>query len=245
MFLSHDWPQHIEQHGDFNALMKIKPFWKDDIAHGNFGSPPLMGLLQTLRPPWWFAAHMHVRFKAVVEHPPPPILTVDNPEEIAIDFDDDLEVTPIPRSNPDEIMLDDEEVDVVAPPPLPPPTQAQTTTFLALDKCLPKRKFLEVVDIDTPELLIPGQEPVFTYDLEWLAINRAFASWFSQTKHQRSFPGEGDARKMVAKEMEWVKKNIGDKKEVNSCQQFVRVAPGPEGEEKDKNKQRESRLYVV
>ena len=41
--------------------------------------------------------------------------------------------------NPDEILLDDELNDVAAPPP------AQLATkFLALDKCLPRRRFLEV-----------------------------------------------------------------------------------------------------
>ncbi|KAJ2965808.1 hypothetical protein NUW54_g13993 [Trametes sanguinea] len=43
--------------------------------------------------------------------------------------------------NPDEITLDDEADEVEAPPPPPPPPTQ--TRFLALDKCLPRRKFLE------------------------------------------------------------------------------------------------------
>jgi lariat debranching enzyme len=45
--------------------------------------------------------------------------------------------------NPDEITLDDEEENVDAPPPPPPPPSI--TRFLALDKCLPNREYLEVI----------------------------------------------------------------------------------------------------
>ncbi len=104
-----------------------------------------MGLLHTLKPAWWFAAHMHVKFTATVEHPPEPILYVDNPDEITIEDDEVMPSAPPTRNNPDEIMLDDEETDVVAPPPAPPQQPPnRETKFVALDKCLPKRKFLEV-----------------------------------------------------------------------------------------------------
>lgn len=67
--------------------------------------------------------------------------------------------TPAPLiRNDDEIILDEEEVEVEViqhpapassslPLPLHPPLE---TRFLALDKCLPKRQFLEVVDVPTP-----------------------------------------------------------------------------------------------
>ena len=116
-----------------------------------------MGLLKTLKPEWWFSAHMHTRFTATVEHEgahgypvAPPVL---NPDEISINHDE-FEASPpthppameaakcIPR-NPDEILLDDEEENVDVPPPPPPPPPFETK-FLALDKCLPKRQFLEV-----------------------------------------------------------------------------------------------------
>ena len=50
-------------------------------------------------------------------------------------------IPPPPPQNPDEITLDD-EIEAVEPPPplLPPPRE---TRFLALDKCLPRRQFLE------------------------------------------------------------------------------------------------------
>lgn len=77
---------------------------------------------------------------------------VGNPDEIAIDDDDDeeagfdapsggaaaVQTASTASQNPDEITLEG-EIETVEPPP-PPPLE---TKFLALDKCLPRRQFLE------------------------------------------------------------------------------------------------------
>jgi lariat debranching enzyme len=97
-----------------------------------------MDLLRNLRPDWWFSAHLHVRFVAEVVHDSPS--SVANPDEINIEDDDEAPAKPL--VNPDEITLDDEEEQVA---PLPPPRLK--TRFLALDKCLPRRQFLEVSGI--------------------------------------------------------------------------------------------------
>ncbi len=95
---------------------------------------------------------------------PPP--RVANPDEITIDDNEEEDVksvvensrsdapssgviiprvaepiAPPPPQNPDEITLDD-EIEAVEPPP-PPPPPPRETRFLALDKCLPHRQFLE------------------------------------------------------------------------------------------------------
>ena len=145
IFLSHDWPNTIEQFGDTEGLLRRKKFFREEVNTGTLGSPPLMGLLHTLQPSWWFSAHLHVRFEARVQHGPPLPIQSENPDEIKIDDDFDAEVPHVP-SNPEEITLDDEEAEVEAPPPPPPPPPhaPRETRFLALDKCIKNRDFLEV-----------------------------------------------------------------------------------------------------
>jgi len=154
VFLSHDWPRGIEQHGDLNDLLRRKPFFRDDIQSNQLGSPPLMSLLHNLQPTWWFAAHLHTRFEARVLHGPPQPLSSElppresNPDEITISDDEgqfdgpsggaNVSSASVTQQNPDEITLD-EEIETVERPPQPP----RETRFLALDKCLPRHQFLE------------------------------------------------------------------------------------------------------
>ncbi|PSR70665.1 hypothetical protein PHLCEN_2v13470 [Hermanssonia centrifuga] len=291
IFLSHDWPQSIEHHGNLRNLLARKTFLKNDINSGKLGSPPLMGLLRTLKPKWWFSAHLHTRFEARVIHEMSEKAEggrVDsnetgvtggndrqrtevecaNPDEIIID-DLDGEITgggkvppsvdvqntdtkitrsdettsefpPAQSSNPDEIKLDDEEEDVVAPPPPPPkplpiPTisRLSETRFLALDKCLPRRQFLEVIDLpsspepsnassNSKQVVYDDANPTLAYDPEWLAITRAFNPFMSVSRNQLTYPDEADARSAVKQEIEWVRANLygivsgtGSEQEIN------------------------------
>ncbi|EIW61118.1 DBR1-domain-containing protein [Trametes versicolor FP-101664 SS1] len=254
IFLSHDWPQGIAHHGDLRDLLRRKPYFRDDINKGVLGSPPMMDLLHTLHPAWWFAAHLHCRFEATVEHRSPGAAQAQqaaasaektNPDEINIDDEDEdapavavvapaiastvVEKAPEVPRNPDEITMSDEEDEVEAPPPPPPPPV--TTRFLALDKCLPRRKFLEVIDVDAPSPS-PGP-PLLTYDPEWLAITRAFNPHMSTERHQKGYPDESPARAAVADALEWVRAHVpaGGAPRVEDVQQFVMVAPGPAADE--------------
>ncbi|KAA1475883.1 hypothetical protein DENSPDRAFT_842759 [Dentipellis sp. KUC8613] len=273
IFLSHDWPQGIEHHGDLRGLLRRKPFFRQDVQSGSLGSPPLMGLLATLQPEWWFAAHLHVRFEATVVHsegapeqhaePSAPEVAAANPDEILIDDDDDDDevqsgskaapqqtrtpdppttttAAPFHHANPDEVLLDDEEEDVAAPPapaPAPPPQHAARTEtkFLALDKCLPNRHFLEVIDVPSPSPT-PTSPPTLAFDPDWLAITKAFAPYLSRGRRQAAFPDEAHARAAVAEARDWVVRNVpgklavaaeGGPWRVADCQVFARVAPGP------------------
>lgn len=264
--VSHDWPRGMEWKGDHGKLFRQKPYFKEDATSGQLGSVAADLVLQRLRPRWWFSAHLHCKYAAVVSHGDgedsgnslqngggsvdPRVQNTDttnvvDENEIDLDVDGDTEgpnpdktaqttngtVAPI---NPDEIdlELEDDENGVApvapgqgldgiamptepqaaphkptptataplvtdearaqlpesfrkperAPPPEPMehPTEIsnKTTRFLALDKCLPHKEFLQLmnVPVETPETDLDSQRPLtLHYDREWLAITRALA----------------------------------------------------------------------
>lgn len=278
IFLSHDWPQGIEHHGNLNHLLQRKSFFKADIDSGRLGSPPMMTLLRKLQPKRWFSAHLHVRYEAAVHHghgaapvPQNQVADVANPDEIVMD---DIDDEPVSR-NPDEIVLDDADDEAHAPNPdeiaveeamdpstshnpdeitlddLEPtapsvfvdrPASPQgVTQFLALDKCLPRRSFLEVsipdyygrmnanavqiVDIRSP-VPVAATGPVITYDPEWLAISKALHPFLSTSRAALPIPSEETARALVDKERDWIAENAGAL-EIADVQVFTKTAPNP------------------
>jgi lariat debranching enzyme len=68
VFVSHDWPVGITKYGNEAQLLAYKPFFAEDIRHNALGNPKTLALLQQLRPAKWFAAHLHCRFEATIEH---------------------------------------------------------------------------------------------------------------------------------------------------------------------------------
>ena len=137
VFLSHDWPAGIVAHGDGAGLVRRKRFLASDIDSGALGSPPGAHLLRHLAPRFWFSAHLHTKFAAVVPHGEGGV-------------------------------------------------GGGMTRFLALDKCLPGREFLQVVDVPVrgggwgggvaaPPAPTPpsAPPPSLAYDPQWCAIMRA------------------------------------------------------------------------
>ncbi len=66
--LSHDWPQGVELRGDYNWLFSKKPDFKTDSDSGRLGSVAAKQCLDRLRPPYWFSAHLHTKFTAIIPH---------------------------------------------------------------------------------------------------------------------------------------------------------------------------------
>ncbi|XP_041662683.1 lariat debranching enzyme [Cheilinus undulatus] len=121
IFISHDWPRGIYHYGNTGELLRKKKFLRQDVESKTLGSPAAEELLAHLQPSYWFSAHLHVKFAAIMHHQP--------------------------KGN--------------SPP--------RVTKFLSLDKCLPYREFLQIVDV--PER--PGSSEGLEYDPEWLAILKA------------------------------------------------------------------------
>jgi lariat debranching enzyme len=132
IFLSHDWPSNISKYGNVQQLIQKKKFLSQEIFDGTLGSPPAEKLLHHLQPEYWFSAHLHVKFPAVVTH--------ENENE-------------------------------------------KITRFLALDKCLPHRDYMQILHF--PEAT--GQKNL-SYDQQWLAIVKSTNHLLSLTRMQTPIP---------------------------------------------------------
>ena len=146
VFLSHDWPRGIAHFGNCASLLKKKPFLRGEVEDGSLGCPYGRELMLRLRPQYWFSAHLHVKFAAVVRH-----RSAGGGSSSSV-------------------------------------AGASVTRFLALDKVLPNRDFLQLVDIEPPEGC-GGESTHFEYDPEWLAILRATHGTEMNRERDRPTPG--------------------------------------------------------
>ncbi len=113
--------------GQSCLIMKLQ------IDDSSLGSPPAEDLLKALQPSYWFSAHLHVKFAALYRHPAAPTAA-----------------TAVPAAS-GQASADSPAVHVIGPAESAGRGQhangggsERTTAFLALDKCLPGRGFLQV-----------------------------------------------------------------------------------------------------
>lgn len=171
--VSHDWPRGIAHFGDTRDLLRRKKFLRKEVETNTLGSPPSELLLQALQPRYWFAAHLHCKFAAIVPHPPGTGNRSERWKSIAAAATSTTGETASSNGGNSAAAVASDTAGVPLPAGAGPPAP-RVTRFLALDKCLPRREFLQVLDIPVREEEQPRNRPFcIEYDEEWLAIVRA------------------------------------------------------------------------
>jgi len=293
--ISHDWPRGIEWMGNFKALFRQKDLFEADARAGTLGNSAAKYVMDRLRPPHWFSAHLHCKFAAVVKYdgedssksilgppvngtgylgpaatknmdeidldldggtapqhqPPEPSGQPRNDDEIDLDMGDDEPSKPPLTSNPNtpqplhsqpasiETIPQDVRSQLPAsfsrPQPTAKPTALtppdlitnKTTHFLALDKCLPNRKFLQILDISP---LHSSASPPYhlSYDKEWLAITRVFASDLTLGNPSAPVPpnkGEAFYRPLIEAKEKWIEEHLVATNRMRIPRNFESTAP--------------------
>lgn len=282
--LSHDWPKGIEWKGAWKQLFRHKKHLEDDARNGQLGNVAAAQVMDRLRPRYWFSAHLHCKYAAIVryddaasdpqENPSTSIRQseIKNADEIDLDVqideastaDDPVSIKEAPVVNEDEIDLElDEENDSNAPNfsnqsvekvsdhfepsmslsartssaqearaalpeafhrhcrPKPVPMEHPPdiinlkTKFLALDKCMPGKQFLQLIS-DPIEKDVERDRPLkLEYDREWLAIVRAFAlaePLIVGDPQARVPPPkcEAEYRQLIEEQQKWIEEHVAD-----------------------------------
>jgi lariat debranching enzyme len=115
----------------------------------------------------------------------------------------------------------------IAPLPPPPAITNKRTQFLALDKCLPRRDFLQILDIE-PLSRSSSSPPKLKYDKEWLAILRVFA-FHDPHQHNPQNLGEAAYIPLITKEEEWVEENLVKQGKMDVPENFEITGPVYDG----------------
>ena len=138
------------------------------MESNKLGSRPAEELLHRLQPRFWFAAHLHVKFSALVQHERQVGDPVDAP----------------PPAAEEAGGGEKGSGEAATPAAAASSCGGRATRFLALDKCLPRRRYMQILELGegTPEL---------SYDLEWLTVLRLTDHLTNVTSKPQYMPGPG------------------------------------------------------
>jgi len=113
---------------------------------------------------------------------------LSNPDEIQIEMDDESEEKGdgLSQGSQKQTSQQQQQQPLSSANTTPTRPHPTATKFLALDKCLPNRHFLEIIDL--PDVQGPVE---FKYDEEWLSIVRTLDSFLS-LEHKQHRPIQGE-----------------------------------------------------
>ncbi|PNS14730.1 hypothetical protein CAC42_1752 [Sphaceloma murrayae] len=118
--------------------------------------------------------------------------------------------------------------------PFPSDISNNQTKFLALDKCLPNRDFLQLLAVPIDGTSAELQRPLkLHYDKEWLAITRVFAADLvvGDVSHQvPRHKGEAHYRPLIEVEEQWVEEHVNKTDGMQVPENFHITAPVYDGQ---------------
>jgi lariat debranching enzyme len=212
------------------------------VQQNCLGSPPNNELLELLQPKWWFAAHLHVKFKATVQHKTQnkvaAVAVSDSvsslvPSQVAVSLTSKVSPAVAENVNDKEVASAEETTEAKATttflspestdPCAGPDLTDLMTQFLSLDKCLPRRQYLSIVHIPVEERKSDAR---LEYDPEWLAILRKTHNLTESERRRVKLPTQPET--VTSEEIAWVRERLGQGLVIpENCRMTVPPHAGP------------------